>query len=390
MARRDDNGTEGNGRRFSRRTVGGAGVVVFLILLLIGYVVQWFGTASTVRDQLDKWRESRNDAGWAVSYGETGLHGFPFWVRLDVPDVSVAGPASANWRWETDSLMLEVSPLHPRDVKAHLTGRHRVRLANGASLTVDAGKALAEVSVATWGRIKGLKLAAEKLAVEGPWGPGSISVEKAHLSADRKGDGKRPEDGGGGALPPVSWTAELMADNVGFPPHHALPLGRRLKRLLLDVRARGPLKLTDSLRVNARRFNKADGRVEVREMSVDWPPLRVDAGGRLWLDDGRQPRARLTAQARGFFQALDTFAEAGLMPRDNVSVAKVVLGMLARPGEGPGEGPVLSLPVVVEDSTLFVGPAELARVPEIDWGGTRTGPVRPGVKVTPEGEVIQE
>ena len=57
------------------------GVVVAVAL---GYAAYWFYLAGLVPDQLESWAEQQRSRGWAVSYDEVHVGGFPFRLEASV------------------------------------------------------------------------------------------------------------------------------------------------------------------------------------------------------------------------------------------------------------------------------------------------------------------
>jgi hypothetical protein len=79
-----------------------------------------------------------------------------------------------------------------------------------------------------------------------------------------------------------------------------------------------------------------------------------------------QPLFAGTATVRGYSEAIDALAQAGLMPPNQATGAKIALAALAKPAEDGGP-PAVHLPLTIQDGFLYVGPLKLARMPRIIW-----------------------
>jgi hypothetical protein len=107
------------------------------------------------------------------------------------------------------------------------------------------------------------------------------------------------------------------------------------------------------------------GTVKIDRLAVDWPPLGLSGNGTLALDRDMQPILASSCAIRGLFDALDGLVRASLIKDQDARVIKLVLGLLSRrAADGVQE---LTVPVTVENRTLYVGPAALLKVPALVW-----------------------
>ena len=83
-----------------------------------------------------------------------------------------------------------------------------------------------------------------------------------------------------------------------------------------------------------------------------------------------------TARIQGFFDAVDLLREKGLIRSRAATTAKIVLGALSKKSAEGGAATV-SLPVTVQDRTLFTGPVPLMRLPPLVWPGMEMPPSVP-------------
>ena len=73
-----------------------------------------------------------------------------------------------------------------------------------------------------------------------------------------------------------------------------------------------------------------------------------------------------TAKVEGLFAAIDALRDRDMIRSRDAAMAKVMLGVLSRPGE-KGGAPSISLPVSIQGQKLFAGPVPLMDVPPIEW-----------------------
>jgi hypothetical protein len=144
-----------------------------------------------------------------------------------------------------------------------------------------------------------------------------------------------------------------------------LPLGQSISRAEFNGSLSGALqpgRPSESLAA----WRDAGGVLQIQRFAADWGPLAVTAEGTLALDGQMQPLFAGTATVRGYGEAIDALAQAGLMPPNQATGAKIALAALAKPAEDGGP-PAVHLPLTIQDGFLYVGPLKLARMPRIIW-----------------------
>ena len=135
--------------------------------------------------------------------------------------------------------------------------------------------------------------------------------------------------------------------------------------LSLRVVVTQPFPATPTPAQSAALWQRAGGRVEVREFALRLASLAVDGSGEGGLDARLQPEGQATLRVAGAAAVLDAAAAAGLVAAGPASAMRAVLGLLTLAAHG---GPV-TLPVELADRTVTVARFPLLRLPVLDWGG---------------------
>ncbi len=144
-----------------------------------------------------------------------------------------------------------------------------------------------------------------------------------------------------------------------------LPLGNLIKRIEIGAYVSGPLqpgRPSESLAA----WRDAGGVLQIEKLFADWGPLAVTAEGTVALDGQMQPLFAGTATVRGYSEAIDALAQAGMMQPNQATGAKIALAAMAKPADDGGP-PAAKLPLTIQDGFLFVGPIKLAQMPKILW-----------------------
>ncbi len=103
----------------------------------------------------------------------------------------------------------------------------------------------------------------------------------------------------------------------------------------------------------------------MQNVHLRWDALDISANGTGALDARLQPIAALSATVEGQDAIVDAAVGNSVMSAQNGDLAKMVLGLLAKPG--PDGQKQITAPLTVQDNRLYLGPATVARVPVINW-----------------------
>ncbi len=375
-------------RRF--RMPPGAGLAVAVMMLAGGYGLYWMLVANVLQGGIESWVESQQAEGLTVSFRSARVGGFPGPVTATLGAVAAqASVERGGWTWRTESMAVEVNPLTPFALTVDMgLSPHAIRIPAGSSsvaLTASAETARLRVETARANvQSAELILAAARLGADALAGDAyTLDALTAQYDAD------------GPAQPaPEDVTHRLTATLTGLtvPEAARLPLGRAIPDARLDARVLGPLDLdqpTDSALSN---WRDANGALLLDTLTLEWPPVSMQASGRIVLDDALQPDATLRARMTGFVPALNAMQAEQLMRAADATMAKVLLASLSRPG--PDGDPVLELPLIVRDDVLRVGPIAVLSVPRMPWGPPRGSlgavGIRPGFSVDREGNVVPD
>ena len=324
-----------------------------LVLAGLGYTAYWFHAAAGMRKGLERWAEARRADGWQVAWDDLERGGFPLHLRLSLGAPRLTTPSGLRWRGER--LVGLADPFNPTRLRLQAGGRHDLGWP-GAEAVLNAATLDAEINLDHGGRLEdatvmgaGLTLtgaAHEPLTAAGlaaMWDP--LPVAQAdHTTAT------------------VRFTA--TAHDLTLPAWAGLPLDRSIG--LVEITGRVMGAIPDAAPAEAlARWSADGGAVELDHVSLEWPPMALEAQGTLALDPAGQPLASLSTRMRGFGALMDRLADSGTLPADTAAAAKMVLMLMARP-DSRGR-PSVPVPVSLQDGSLYLGPARVAQVPALVW-----------------------
>ncbi len=335
-------------------------IVLFggLIGAVIAYSFYWNSLAAGLAEGTARWIEARRAEGYAVEHGGLEVRGFPYRLAIEIEQPRLAKPNHpAAWDWRAEALTGYLQPWDLGHVIFVVDGAQQVawttdgKRQSARILAEDARASLVLDGAGQPVRYQGiLQSGSFELAGVGPAAFAKALVAGRH---NRGEDAERPAGSVDFAVHAVE--LELPAGSGGV-------LGREvaLARLnsFLPVAAPG-----DPTEAALTAWRQAGGTVEVREMELIWGPLEVRGRGGTALDTALRPTGRLDVEIRGYDATLDALAAAGQMPDDNANTAKFALALLAKNGADGRR--FVAAPLVAEDGRLYLGPAEILKLPSL-------------------------
>jgi len=361
-------------------------------LALVIYGGLWIFTGLMAKRGLEAWVAQQRAEGIEVTHGPASLGGFPLVVSVTISDVTAqATPKRGGWTWSSPLVRLEIAPWAPSDLRVlfHLAPQDLVLPQAGQPLRLSGQAEKAELTVRVdtrGGPPKAVGLIVNNAVVESPSWPNQpaaltdLALNFAQVEAGFFGSA--PEE--------ASYTLSGTLTGLRLPPAFRGPLAPDIASAQVDAMVLGEVPMDRPLEDAARTWAKADGRVRVDRLSVNWSPLALESAGTLGLDTALQPEGTMNARVSGFMATIDGLQNQGLMRGRDATMAKVLLGTMARPG--PNGDPQLEIPVVVRDSAVWAGPVALLPLPRMPWGpppgSLGAAGLRPGLSIDRDGNVV--
>ena len=347
------------------------GLIVLAVAaaVALAYGGYWLYLAGQVEAEIEQWFAERESEGLEAGYGSLDVGGFPFQLVAVIEAPALAAPQGAKpWSWKGPALVLKARPWRLTRIRVSAPGRHRFKLTRKGrpvAFTVEFGELELKIKHRGGGtgramlsiREGTLRDASEK-AVAG--------VAAADFIVERPG---RADDGGPGGIAPA---LDVLVDVEGVS-YQAAPvrgLGRTTARVFARVSVMGEAHDVPGPGKFAARalagWRDSGGTLEVKRLALDHGPLALGGDGTLALDNRMRPIGAFTLRVKGFEEAIDRLAEAGVIKPHPAALAKTVMRALAVKQGVPGAGE-LKVPLSLQDGWLYVGPLAVAKLPPINW-----------------------
>jgi len=341
-----------------------------LLGLGLVYSAFWLIIANRDMNYLNLWAEGQRQSGYAVRWDSAKISGYPFRIiaTLDQPRVDGSvHDATQRWAWTVDAVTLSGKPWSWNTLLLNAPGHHTLTISGAVmetaqTITLDAGS-LSIGAEFLGGRWRHVTASGSDLRIEQD---GQLVSELARVSSVLNREYVPP-------APDVDERTRTGALHISLNDLTIPALGDQLVRVVgsivqyasLNVEVYGslPVDLSPSSLVL---WRDAGGVVEVRQVRADYGPLSLDAEGALALDGRLQPVGSFVARVQGFSEAIDALYGVGMITDGDVLTAKLVLGALAKKDAITGKSH-LSIPVNIQDRTIFAGPLTLAKLPPIRW-----------------------
>lgn len=339
-------------------------IIVFMIAAT-GYGAYWVYARTVAERIVLEWIDARRHDGYRIEHAPVDMGGFPFLVRatLDIPLIApITAPAkAAAWVWQGGRLTVESQPWRLDRIRVEVHGGQAVAL-NGAK---GAGPQVHRYSGETVGVIhlvKGRPVRAAITAQNFKWqGPDSATLlaggELSIWAVAPETLPKSHQD----RLVAVSFSG---ADLI-LPDDHGAPFGPNLEKVLGVARVMGRVQPGDpNGAIDA--WRRDGGAINIDNFRIVWGPLDLKAKGTLALDKQTRPLGAFTADIRGFTQVVDALAAGGVLENGAAAMAKIGLGLLAKPARDGGR-PVLSVPLTAQNGRLYAGPIKILDLPALSF-----------------------
>lgn len=328
-------------------------VAIVLTIAGAGYTAYWFHAAGQLRKTLDRWAEQRRAQGWTVAWSDADESGYPFHVRVTVSEPSLASPS--GFAWQTVRLSAAIAPFDWTRLRLDAPGAHRVGWPGGEA-RLDTKSAHADINLDLAGTLEDATLLVSGLTAEGA-APEPVTVAGLALFWDPLPVAKPSH-----STATVRFSA--TAHGLHLPALPGLPLDRDIALAELTGRVMGAIP-PGPLAPALAQWSAEGGTAELDHVTLEWEPMALEGEGTLALDPAGQPLASLSTRVRGFGPLMDRLADARTVEPGAANAAKMVLSLLAKPD--PKGRPAVPVPVSVQDGSLFLGPARIARVPVVHW-----------------------
>jgi hypothetical protein len=323
-------------------------------LVIVAWCAAWFVIKSRTVEGLEAWLAREAAAGRQWTCADRTVGGFPFRIELDCASVALR---RSDFAADAGALRAMAQIYRPRHIIASLAGP--LRIEEGGLLTEGRWRVL-ESSIRTG------QAGLQQLAVVMDGGEVQVAgatPEPIRAAADRLEVYARPSP----SQTDASVDLVVRAAGAAVPALDALLGSPEPASLELQARATQGLRVSGApILEEVERWRAAGGALDVVLLKLAKGNGRLEARGRLSLDEERRVEGRLEGAAQGLEAVMRRF-----MGEGRAGLAAGLLGALAgrnaqrTPEATPGLQPLP--PVRFENGRVFLGPLPIpgARLPPL-------------------------
>jgi hypothetical protein len=329
--------------------------LVIVVLLLGAYTVYWFIAAGRIEDGIAAWAGSLRRQNLDLTWSAIRTGGFPFAFDVRLSDAKLRNTvASPGGELNAPALAASARPWNfndwrlsaPNGLNAHVGPPERPLVKVAAQAATGAVSVGGEGNAAVW---LTLNQATAEL-------PEHLSAETAHLWAivPRKPPQEHTD-------PALGIAADLHGLSIAVMPS---PFRGAADDLTFGATVLGAFPAAP-LRQAAAAWRDSGGTVELDHFTLRWGGLAVHGSGTLALGPDMQPIGAFSGGVSGFDELINALAAAGQLRMGDITIARIGLAALARPG--PNGRPEISTSFTIQNGEMHLGPLKLGPVPRINW-----------------------
>ena len=327
-----------------------------VVVVAAAYAGYWYFASSQLERLVERTVAGEYPA-IRIAHGMIAVTGFPLSIRLRLEAPEIVAE-HARVRWRSDAAVIEIQPWNPRRYRLAFVGPHIIELGKLQGLhrlDVASERVVVVAEVGGDGALSGAMLDLIGLKITDNNDPQASTIAKLEIRLS--------------AVSPVetepldpTFELSLSADAVDIPALDVQPLGSRIKKVRAGFKLLGEISKYDKAAIDT--WRQAGGTVEVQWLQAVWGALDLRIVGTAALDDELRPLAAMTADIRGFAEAIQALAAAGVISTAVARTGGMALGLMAKPSFD-GSPAVLTVPLTAQDGGLYLGPVRLTQLPTL-------------------------
>jgi hypothetical protein len=328
-------------------------LAALVLVALAAYVGIWAHLSRGLQAGLPDWAAARRAEGYDLSWQSVAVEGFPFALRLRFADAVLHAKKPLPYDAESPEIVASAAPWNLQSW--HLAAPRGIALATpGEGTRLDAASLEGSLAAGA-GATTDVTVSAQEVVGHGL----AEGLQAGMLKAEFTIPPHAPESHRDTAFRLVAQVSQAT-----LPPP-VPPTAREIDTLSFSamVRGRFPPGAFDSALVA---WRDDGGTVELESCHLVWGKMTLDANGTLALDGAMQPTGALEATIQGADQMIDAVVEAGALEARYAGVAKAILRAIAGSEDADAKD-ALKIPITLQDSRLYIGPAMVASLPRIRW-----------------------
>ncbi|WP_164727028.1 DUF2125 domain-containing protein [Shimia sediminis] len=324
-------------------------LVIVVLIAALGWSAYWFIGATGVKTGFVAWFDQRQTEGWQAEASDVSVSGYPNRFDTTFTNIALADP-DTGVAWTAPFFQLFALSYRPNHVIAIWPENQQLAFPDQKlSISSTDTKASLVLGAATSLPLERSNFATQDLTITSTadW---QLSADSLQLALHRQDD-------------PNTYRFALTTTGFAPPVSYRLPSGQAMPRTLQTVEA-------DIFAGFDRPFDRAsleDARpqptwVEVKLAEIAWGDLRLQASGRVTVDNTGYPTGEITLRATNWRDIIEIARQSDQIGQGVLDAVEQGLELLSGLSGNPK---TLDIPLNFKNGTTRLGPVAIAPAPRL-------------------------
>jgi hypothetical protein len=333
-----------------KRNVKNVLLISGLILSII-IVCAYYLTYSLIKNKIIQVENNLKEQGYVLTYSKQVFSLNPFNLHITLQNPTFKDRFGLI-EWKGEELSVSINPWDYYTLWVASDGKQSLSFLQNTHIplgVLDLEGLKASFSVTSQGQLDRVGLSITRLESEvekkkQPISLSSIDVRASNLSK------------------PLDLQLYVRADFLGFETFLTKKPTQKEMQFEANIDLTGYAKPIPPL--SLAEWRDGGGVIDVKSVSIKWPPINFVANGTLTLDNEMYPLGSFTSHIKGSTEILGYMVELGYIKEKDASAATFVLDLFSKPDE-QGQRQ-LTVPITLQNKRLSIGPASLMKLQPVE------------------------
>lgn len=146
----------------------------------------------------------------------------------------------------------------------------------------------------------------------------------------------------------------LKIENIKLNGLLDYPLSQNISRIYMEADIIGQIKKADTIKTSLNEWLARDGKIEIKNFTINWLPLLLVGKGDLYFNDNLQPIMKMNTSSKALINLLDQLEQKKWLDSKGVFVAKILLNNKAYKADQKDQFLTVSTPIAIQEDALLV------------------------------------
>ncbi len=291
-------------------------VLAAISVLVLGMAIYFFNARINISKILDNYIQNAiaqfERDGYRVSFDEISFNAMSPVIKVKLKNFRVSVlRENASWQYATPEIKASIFILNPNVIKIRPDNR-QLFIVDKKKHKINSENMELKLRFHNNHMIREMIFMSENLAIDD-----ICNLKEINMAVRKTAEYN---------VDPLSRFYDLLIDvkDVDLAKSTNHPLSSNIKNIFVNAEILGDIGL-ERARISMDEWRDIGGSVDIKELLIDWEPMKLKANGAMAIDDYFQPMIVLSTEIDGIFKTLKSFENKDIIKRKDYSVAKIVL-----------------------------------------------------------------